>query len=274
LTEDFSIKISFADNAVEMLYSEGVLPAQGARPTLSTVSDLIGARIPQWTTRALTSSQVVDRIEISFEKEKELKATGYNQNQIVFESRDPVELRAGDLLKVQPSELQKRIAFHEAGHAIVGTFLMKMLPISIYSRSSDPTVGGFVRFPGRGLQTKTEMLQELAMSLGGLAAEEIMYGADGISPGASSDIKMATDMIGAMMQDLAMGSHIGQTSDIMGSSSGYTMSSDRELKEADLRAQEQYLKRAFAEAKFLLLQQKPQLCSCCDVPKRSKRARK
>ena len=48
-------------------------------------------------------------------------------------------------------------------------------------------------------KSKSKLLSELTMAMGGRAAEEIIFGADKVSSGASGDIKMATDQARRMV---------------------------------------------------------------------------
>ncbi|HWU44772.1 MAG TPA: hypothetical protein VN132_15075, partial [Bdellovibrio sp.] len=257
---DFGLRVSFSDRVTSLIYSEGVVPAQGARPVLSSVTDLITSKLPQWTVQALTSAQAVTKIVVDVLDESTMTTTGFSQeNSIVFSAEEKIELKATEKLKMIPSEHQTRIAYHEAGHAIVGTFLLLQLPLGIYSRSGDASKGGFVRFEQKPLPTKKEMLQQLAMGFAGLASEELIYGKEGVSSGSSGDIRAMTDLAGKMIQDWGMGNHLGQSSMIQGFSSSYSQGSAATVSERDAKLQERLLKAAYKNARKLLEQQRPLL---------------
>ena len=87
------------------------------------------------------------------------------------------------------------IAYHESGHALVGHILEHSDPvhkISIVSRGQ--ALGYTLQLPQEDhfLKTKNEMLDELAVFLGGRVAEELMC--DDITSGASNDLERATKM--------------------------------------------------------------------------------
>src|SRR5437879_10609482 len=89
------------------------------------------------------------------------------------------------------SEHERKItAYHEMGHAIVGHFLEHADPvhkISIISRGQ--ALGYMISLPSEDkfLTTRAELDHQMAMTLGGRAAEEIIFGE--ITTGASNDLE-------------------------------------------------------------------------------------
>ncbi|MBC7266729.1 MAG: ATP-dependent metallopeptidase FtsH/Yme1/Tma family protein [Coriobacteriia bacterium] len=109
------------------------------------------------------------------------------------------------------SEKEKRvIAYHEAGHALVGHVLPNTDPIhkiSIISRGR--ALGYTLALPteDKFLSTKGEMLDELAMLLGGRVAEEIAIG--DVTTGASNDLERATKLARQMVTRYGMSDRLG-----------------------------------------------------------------
>ena len=102
------------------------------------------------------------------------------------------------------------IAYHESGHALVGHILEHSDPvhkISIVSRGQ--ALGYTLQLPQEDhfLKTKNEMLDELAVFLGGRVAEELMW--DDITSGASNDLERATKMAREMVTRLGMSEELG-----------------------------------------------------------------
>ena len=102
------------------------------------------------------------------------------------------------------------IAYHESGHALVGHILEHSDPvhkISIVSRGQ--ALGYTLQLPQEDhfLKTKNEMLDELAVFLGGRVAEELMC--DDITSGASNDLERATKMAREMVTRLGMSEGLG-----------------------------------------------------------------
>ncbi|MFC1700709.1 ATP-dependent zinc metalloprotease FtsH [Patescibacteria group bacterium] len=94
------------------------------------------------------------------------------------------------------SEKEKEItAFHEAGHALMAYYLPNSDPvqkISIISRGS--AIGYTLKLPieDKHLRTRSEFLAELAVLLGGYAAEKIIF--NELTTGASNDLQVASDL--------------------------------------------------------------------------------
>jgi cell division protease FtsH len=109
------------------------------------------------------------------------------------------------------SEKEKRIiAYHESGHALVGHVLPNTDPIhkiSIISRGR--ALGYTLALPteDKFLQARGEMLDEIAMMLGGRVAEAITIG--DITTGASNDIERATKLARQMVTQYGMSEKLG-----------------------------------------------------------------
>ena len=110
------------------------------------------------------------------------------------------------------SERERRIvAYHESGHAIVATALPDLDPVhkvSIVQRGF-AALGYTMQLPieDRYLQTRADLLSQLAVLLGGRTAEEIALGE--ISTGAQNDLMRATDIARAMVMEFGMSDAIG-----------------------------------------------------------------
>jgi cell division protease FtsH len=102
------------------------------------------------------------------------------------------------------------VAYHEAGHALVGKLLPNADPpykISIIARGM---AGGFTRFlpeEDRHFHTRSQLLDMLAATLGGLVAEELVFGE--ASTGPSNDLEKATRMARQMVTQWGMSERLG-----------------------------------------------------------------
>jgi cell division protease FtsH len=109
------------------------------------------------------------------------------------------------------SEEERRItAFHEMGHAFVGHFLEHtddIHKISIISRGQ--ALGYTISLPreDRYLTTKAALMDELAMSLGGRAAEELVF--DEVTTGAANDLEKVTQLAKQMVMRFGMSEKLG-----------------------------------------------------------------
>ena len=107
--------------------------------------------------------------------------------------------------KSQTENERKVIAYHEAGHAVVGHVLGKpILEVSVIGTTSG--AGGYtLSQPKEGLRSKQDMKNEIKELYGGRAGEMIIAGdSDEITVGAMSDIKQATKIIDSLITVLGL----------------------------------------------------------------------
>jgi cell division protease FtsH len=107
-------------------------------------------------------------------------------------------------------EEKKITAYHEAGHALVASVLPYADPVHKVSIVSRGNAGGYtLKLPleERRLQSKKEFLDDIAMSLGGYVAEEMIFG--DITTGPSNDLQVATNLARAMVTRWGMSDEIG-----------------------------------------------------------------
>ena len=109
------------------------------------------------------------------------------------------------------SEEEKRIvAYHEAGHAVVAHVLPNADPVHKITIVARGMAGGYtMALPqeDRTLMSRAKFLDDLAFTLGGRAAEELVF--TDITSGASNDLERVTKMARAMVTRLGMSSQLG-----------------------------------------------------------------
>lgn len=110
------------------------------------------------------------------------------------------------------SEKEKELtAYHEAGHAIVGHVLPDSDPVhkvTIIPRGGTGGVTWFLPPEDKSYTSVVEFKDILARALGGRVAEKILYGADGITTGAGSDLRKATEIARDMVIEQGMGTKL------------------------------------------------------------------
>ena len=111
------------------------------------------------------------------------------------------------------ADLDRKItAYHEAGHAVVTKLLCpsnRVTKVTIIP--STKGFGGFsMNIPADKMyQTKLDMLNNIKVALAGRIVEDIMFGSDNITTGASNDIQKATEILVAMIKRFGMNEKIG-----------------------------------------------------------------
>ena len=128
------------------------------------------------------------------------------------EAKDKVMLGSERRSMVMTDDEKRLTAYHEAGHAVV----------ALHSPASDPihkatiiprgrALGMVMRLPegDRISLARDQIYADLRVACGGRIAEELIFGADRITTGASSDIRMATDMARRMVTEWGMSDKLG-----------------------------------------------------------------
>jgi cell division protease FtsH len=113
--------------------------------------------------------------------------------------------------RVMNDRERRTVAFHESGHALVAALLPNADPvakISIIPRARG-ALGYTLQMPteDRYLLTEDELLDRIAVMLGGRAAEVTVF--DSISTGASDDIQKATELVRRMVTEFGMSERLG-----------------------------------------------------------------
>ena len=111
-------------------------------------------------------------------------------------------------------ERKKRVAYHEGGHAIVGVLMPEYDEVRKVSIIPRGDAGGVTFFQPasdeRGMYTKEYLLSEIKVALGGHAAEELMYGKENVTTGATSDFAQVYSIAREMVTTYGMSEAIGK----------------------------------------------------------------
>ena len=116
---------------------------------------------------------------------------------------------------VQFSETRKiRVAYHEAGHAIIGVLMKEydtVRKVSILPRGSTCGITYFQpSTDDTGLYTKEYLLSRIKVALGGYAAEEIVYGKNNVTTGSSNDLEQTFTIAREMVTTYGMSDVVGK----------------------------------------------------------------
>jgi cell division protease FtsH len=133
----------------------------------------------------------------------------------IEEAKDKVMMGAERRSMVMTEEEKKLTAYHESGHAIV----------ALNEKASDPihkatiiprgrALGMVMRLPEKDQLsvTREKLYSDIAVAMGGRIAEELIFGHDKVTSGASSDIDMATKMAKNMVTKYGMSKELGPLS--------------------------------------------------------------
>lgn len=132
---------------------------------------------------------------------------------IEFEQAKDKVMMGAERRSLAMTEDEKRLtAYHESGHAIIAFYTPDSDPIhkaTIIPRGR--ALGMVMRLPegDRISMSRNKLLADLKVAMGGRLAEELIFGAGMVTTGASSDIRMATEIARRMITEWGMSDRLG-----------------------------------------------------------------
>ncbi len=117
--------------------------------------------------------------------------------------------------RVMSERRKKLVAYHEAGHAVVGALMPDYDPVQKVSIIPRGQAGGLTFFtPSEermesGLYSRSYLQNQMAVALGGRVAEEIIFGEDEVTTGASNDLKQVAQVARQMIMKFGMSDKLG-----------------------------------------------------------------
>ncbi|RWR72581.1 Peptidase M41 [Cinnamomum micranthum f. kanehirae] len=167
-------------------------------------------------------------------------------------AKDKIMMGSERKSAVISEESRKLTAFHEGGHALVAIHTDGALPVhkaTIVPRGM--SLGMVAQLPDKDETSvsRKQMLARLDVCMGGRVAEELIFGENDVTSGASSDLQQATSLARAMVTKYGMSELVGFVSHNY-DDNGKSMSTEtRLLIEKEVR---QFLERAYNNAKTIL----------------------
>jgi cell division protease FtsH len=130
-------------------------------------------------------------------------------------AKDKIMMGAERKSMVMDDQEKKLTAYHEAGHAIVGLSVPEHDPVykvTIIPRGRALGVTMFLPEADRYSTSKRRLESRIAMMYGGRVAEEMIFGAESVTTGASSDIERATEIARNMVTKWGLSDKLGPQS--------------------------------------------------------------
>jgi cell division protease FtsH len=130
-------------------------------------------------------------------------------------AKDKIMMGAERKSMVMSDEEKKLTAYHEAGHAIVGLSVPSHDPVykvSIIPRGRALGVTMFLPEEDRYSHSKEHLESQISSLFGGRVAEELIFGAEKVTTGASNDIQRATDISRSMATKWGLSDRLGPLS--------------------------------------------------------------
>src|SRR6266850_578784 len=185
------------------------------------------------------------------------------------DAKDKVMLGLERKSRVLSDEERRLVAYHEAGHALVAISVPGADPlhkVTIIPRGRSLGLTAYLPEEELHKYTKQSILSRLAMAYGGRVAEQLVFGPDKVTPGASQDIQQATNIARRMVTQFGMSDAIGPIA--VGDREqeiflGREVTQRREISDSTAQLVDEEVKRiltnAFAEATRILTERRPAL---------------
>lgn len=179
------------------IYENSVYPAQGTRPVFSSIHKLFGSPLSD----AILWGLKLKLTQIAIGLEPEASSLVFSSGEHRKVVRIDFDIRARK--KERSLNLLALVAVHEAGHAIIYAHLFKLAPLEI-SINVASFKGGYNLLDGNTADSKNDMLSTMCVLMGGLVAEELIFGPELRSSGAANDISKATQEAGMYVRHHGM----------------------------------------------------------------------
>ncbi|KAM3097567.1 ATP-dependent zinc metalloprotease FtsH3 [Phormidesmis sp. 146-12] len=117
--------------------------------------------------------------------------------------------------RVMSEKRKELVAYHEAGHALIGALMPDYDPVQKISIIPRGRAGGLTWFTpsedrmDSGLYSRSYLQNQMAVALGGRIAEEIIYGDDEVTTGAASDLQQVARVAKQMVTRFGMSDRLG-----------------------------------------------------------------
>ena len=120
--------------------------------------------------------------------------------------------------RVMSEKRKQLVAYHEAGHAVVGALMPDYDPVQKISIIPRGRAGGLTWFTpsedrmDSGLYSRSYLQNQMAMALGGRIAEELVFGEEEVTTGASNDLQQVARVARQMVMRFGMSERLGPVS--------------------------------------------------------------
>ena len=206
VSAQFGWKIVFDDSVVNIVYAEGVFPAQGTRPVLTTVKNLIESKISSLIVSILEYQLNAAEIVWNYTNDEFIYQVKDVLGNTILTISDQAKLKLENLRKSIDPEIQAHVAVHEAGHAVLAALTLRIIPSVVVSRTASDMEGFcLINFP-KGPVTRETLKKDIIITLGGYVAEKMIFGKDMTSSGVHYDIEEASRLANKAIRNYAMGS--------------------------------------------------------------------
>ena len=188
LAESSKLRFAIDPALLDEIYANAVFPAQGTRPLFSSIHAIVSAPLVNATLWAIEHGATpTDELRLSLGADKRHLLAQFGPHSKAY----PVSFELNRLKQRANPDFRALLAVHEAGHGLLYGLLFGHAPqeIKINVASFD---GGYNSYTSLRAESRRNLLDAICVSLGGRAAEAMVFGEDACTTGAEHDLKQAT----------------------------------------------------------------------------------
>ena len=209
VNEQLGIKVEFKKSIIELIYKESVFPTHGTRPVFSSIHEIVRSKLPNIVRSIYENNKDVVKVVFSFRAKHTIVECYNAEEELVLTNKYKEKLRLENDRNVTKDNNQSAVATHESGHFVIYSKLFGKLPEKLCSKTATKDKGGFLMHDDdEFVQSYEYLINKIKVSLGGYVAEEVVFGNECRTVGASEDLRNATEIASRIVRDFGMGNEI------------------------------------------------------------------
>ncbi|SEF27864.1 ATPase family associated with various cellular activities (AAA) [Variovorax sp. NFACC28] len=207
IQESSGVRFVLDASVYEQIYANAVFPAQGTRPLFSSIHAILSATLVNAALWALEQgANGSEPVWLTLDAGVSAITAKYRKARRQF----PVTLELNRLKQRSSEDFRALLAVHEAGHGVVYSLLFARAPqeIKINVASFE---GGYNSYEQRKAWSRENLRDRICVSLAGRAAEQLVFGEQACTTGATQDFMQATAQAAQYVRHFAFGSRLSRT---------------------------------------------------------------
>lgn len=182
------LRVEVGQDVRDEIYGNAVFPAQGTRPLFSSVQGLLSGVLVNAAVWALAEgADAGETLQIEMAPDRRHLCARWGERLRDF----AVPLDVQRLKQRSNADFRALLAVHEAGHALLYGLLVKQVPLEVKINVASFD-GGYNSYLPLRARSRRDVLDTICVSLGGRAAESLVFGPSSCTTGAEQDLKQAT----------------------------------------------------------------------------------
>jgi Peptidase family M41/ATPase family associated with various cellular activities (AAA) len=185
-----NVKVDYSLN--DLIYNNGVFPAQGVRPVFSTITEILECNLSKYLFEAVDGKFDSIALSYSFDKAQIIAKMSSLSTSKTISTQYIGRIDKIKLIE-NTNNLKALTAVHESGHALIYILNFGLSPLQLKSNIASTASYGFT-FSHKIHLTKDFLLKKIQVYLAGHLAEKIVFGEDKTSIGHTTDWREATTL--------------------------------------------------------------------------------